>query len=462
MLPTDPNSAAALSSGRGAGASGTTSGGACLSVNALYQLAQEVFTTGGPNYKSVTAKIDQVARALARRDSAAAKTAAMDAVQFILLKLGQRRTAGLTFDAQQLINGILCMAGLVPGSGGTTVLILPSDQAQVIVNTTGDAGVAFPANPVSEPTLLTISAIPNTFPLGGGPLNTKLDQYPGYFEFTKLSATNAPLTAPVIVGVCPAITVPDSIRNRLRLGHQASFGFEVTPPAPANFLTCPPSIASGATSTGSAWLATIANLVLPTVAHAASRLGTGGVGGSANEFSPFAPVDPVLSFGGGVGGSANEFLRTPALPTVSDGPGVTAVPGAPARALQATPGRTKGAFALDCSVAPFERMPLAPECRPLVTLTTLLGTPFTNVPITWQVTAGGGSIAPEDPSTLACGTFASVAQTLTGPFGKSGICWTTGHLPGLNTVVATPNLGGDAIPGVSFFPPSLTFNVMRQ
>ncbi len=457
VLPTDPS--AALSA-QGRAPTAQRGSPACLSVSALYQLAADVFAGGQPAVRSVTAKIDQVSRALARRDSASARTAAMDAVQFILLKLGQRRIASTSFEAQQLINGILCLAGLVPGVNGTTVLIMPTDQAQVIVNTTGDAGVAFPANPVSEPTLLTISAIPNTFPLGGGPLVTKLDQYPGFFEFTKTSATNAPLTAPVIVGVCPSVTVPDSIRTRLRLGHQASYGFEVTPPAPANFLNCPPSIASaGAVKSSSGWLATLAQLVLPTVAHAA-RLGTGGVGGSASEFSPFAPVDPVLSFGGGVGGSASEFIK---IAPPAPGGSTTLVPGAPSRALVQVPGTGANAMAaVDCSIAPRERMPLAPECRPLVTLTTRLGTPFANVPIQWVVTAGGGVIAPEDQATLACGTFATVANTLTGPFGKSGICWTTGDPRGVNTVVATPGLGGDAIPGVSFNPPSVSFNVLRQ
>lgn len=457
VLPTDPT--AALNSQARRPTPGAPSP-ACLSTRALYQLAEEVFENGRPNARAVTAKIDQVSRALARRDSAAARAAAMDAVQFILLKLGQRRVSTTSFEAQQLINGILCLAGLVPGATGTTVLIMPSDQAQVIVNASGDAGVAFPANPVSEPTLLTISAIPNTFPAGGGPLITKLDQYPGYFEFTKTSATNAPLTAPVIVGVCPAVTVPDSIRSRLRLGHQASFGFEITPPAPANFLTCPPSIASaGAVKSSSGWLATLAQLVLPPVAHAA-RLGTGGVGGSASEFSPFGPVDPVLSLGGGVGGSASEFIK---IAPPAPGGTTTALPGAPTRALTVVPGSGANATAaVDCSVARLERMPLAPECRPLVTLTTRLGTPFANVPIEWVVTAGGGVIAPEDQATLACGTFASVATTLTGPFGKSGICWTTGHLRGLNTVVATPGIGGDAVPGVTFNPPSVSFDVLRQ
>lgn len=461
VLPTDPSTS--MDSKGGRSWRPPTTPRACLSFGAMEELAEDVFERSRPNYRAVDAKIDQVERALKRRDLAQARTAALDAIQFILLKLNQRRVGRVSFEAQLLINGLLCVTGQLPGgadSTATTTLIMPSDQPQVVVATSGTAGVALPANPVSEPTLLTISAIPNTFPAGGGPLVTKLDQYPGYFEFAKTSATNAPLTAPVIVGVCPSVTVPDSIRTRLRLGHQASFGFEITPPAPANFLSCPPSIASaGAVKSSSGWLATLAQLVLPTVAHAA-RLGTGGVGGSASEFSPFAPVDPVLSFGGGVGGSASEFIK---IAPPAPGGTTTAVPGAPARALTAVPGSGANALAaVDCSVAPTERMPLVPECRPLVTLTTRLGTPFTNVPIQWEVTAGGGVIAPEDQATLACGTFASVATTLTGPFGKSGICWTTGHLRGLNTVVATPGLGGDAVPGVTFSPPTVTFNVLRQ
>ena len=469
VLPTDPNTTAGLPSADLQGG-----GGACLSFHALEELAEEVFGERNPNYRAVDAKIDQVQKALSRRDSARAKAAALNAVDFILKKLNKRSPGQLSGDAKALVNGILCVAGIVSPNGGTSFLVMPSDQPQVLVNDNGQAGVQLPANPVSEPTLVTITPILTTFPLGGGPLITKLDQYPGFYEFVKQSATNAPLTQPVIVAVCPSITVPDSIRQRLRLGHQASFGFEVTPPAPANFLNCPPSIASG--NTGLGLLTVLARLVSPKELHAAGmRFGAGGVGGSASEFSPFAPVDPVLSFGGGVGGSASEFLLTPTLPpaaagapattkSTKSGGAVQLAPSAPVRNLQVGPLLPGAPFmnalaaAVDCTISAVNTA-LVQACRPLVTLTTLRGTPFNNVPITWVVASGGGTIAPENYTTLDCGAFGANASTITGTFGKSGVCWTTGPAAGANTVVASPSLGGDAIAGVSFYPASQTFTV---
>ncbi len=457
VLPTDPTSADLV-------------GSVCLTPAALNTLARQVFSDRGPNFNSVIGKVGSIIKALSRRDSREAKSLALHTVDFILKKLGKKNLNALPTNAQALVRGILCLAGITIGEPASTFLVMPSDQPQVLVAGDGQAGVSLPAFPVSEPTLIVVTKITTTYPLGGGPLITKLDQYPGYYEFVKQSATNAPLPQPVIVAVCPSITVPDSIRSRLRLGHQASFGFEITPPAPANFLSCPPSIASN--STNSTWLKTLASLVMPKELYAASaRLGTGGIGGSAGEFSPFGPVDPVLSFGGGIGGSAGEFLKI-APPSTADTPPTTtepttpapggrvrAVPSAPQRALVLGSGNPQAVFLpFDCSIgsAGSEVFSL---CRPMVTLNTRLGTPFQNVPISWQVTGGGGTIAAQDNATLACGPFAAAVSTLTGSFGKSGICWTVGGAVGANTVVATPGLGGDAISGVSFFPPTQSFTV---
>ena len=469
VLPTDPSPTADISIRQNLRQ--------CLTPEAIDQLAQLVWGPRHPHYFAVVARIAPILFAMQRNDTATARTKAFQAVAFILKVQGRRRFQGNPPPVDKLIQAIFCLAAVTYTDPANSFLILPSDQPQVVVAGDAQAGVQLPANPVSEPTLLTVTKITTTFPLGGGPLITKLDQYPGFYEFVKQSATNAPLTQPVIVAVCPSITVPDSIRQRLRLGHQASFGFEVTPPAPANFLNCPPSIASG--NTGSSWLAVLARLVSPKELHAAGmRFGAGGVGGSASEFSPFAPVDPVLSFGGGVGGSASEFLLTPTLPpaaagapattkSTKSGGAVQLAPSAPVRNLQVGPLLPGAPFmnafaaAVDCTISAVNTA-LVQACRPLVTLTTLQGTPFNNVPITWVVASGGGTIAPEDYTTLNCGAFGANASTITGTFGKSGVCWTTGPAAGANAVVATPSLGGDAIAGVSFSPASQTFTVTNS
>ena len=113
---------------------------------------------------------------------------------------------------------------------------------------------------------------------------------------------------------------------------------------------------------------------------------------------------------------------------------------------------------VDCSTATVGA-PVIQACRPLVTLTTLMGTPFQDVPIAWAITAGGGTVAPQDPASLSCGAFGATSNSTTGPLGKTGACWSTGASAGVNTLVAIPGIGGDAVVGVSFYPPSLVFNV---
>lgn len=103
--------------------------------------------------------------------------------------------------------------------------------------------------------------------------------------------------------------------------------------------------------------------------------------------------------------------------------------------------------------------PLREECRPFITLTTRLGTPFVNVPVTWDVIQGGGSVAANAAGT--CGTFSAVASSVTGSTGRTGICWTLGAA-GANQVRATPSLGGDAITGVLFAPATITFDAVAN
>src|SRR5205085_12036141 len=103
-------------------------------------------------------------------------------------------------------------------------------------------------------------------------------------------SSSTPLTKSAIVAVCPAGSVPPNIVGRLRLGHQAATGFEVTPPADASFLDCSTTVGASKTSN---WFKRLASLVVPKSLYAATTmLDGGGVGGVATEFSPFGPVDP--------------------------------------------------------------------------------------------------------------------------------------------------------------------------
>ena len=393
----------------------------CLSIEEIERLARRAFGRRRGVAEAIEDKAEKVVRFAARRDMVKAKQAAFDAVKFVLLQAGKSRFGGSTSDVDALIKGIFCLAGISmpdPSSSSSGfALIYPTDAPQIVTTGDGLAGVSLPGNPVTEPTLLTITVITGSFVPGGGPLNTKLDQYPGYYEFKKQSATDPPLTQPVVVAVCPTGSMTTEVRARLRLGHNASAGFEVTPPADASFLSCPSLTALN--SSGPAWMRTIASLVLPRALLASGvRLITGGVGGSAGEFSPFGPVDPLLSATGGVGGSAGEFLVAP----VGAGNPLAPSSGGPASASSS---------------------------RKAVPSPTMLP----------QLATRALAIAPESGATLACGAFGATASNSTGARGKAGVCWTMGASAGANAVVATPGIGGDAVAGVTFSPASQTYTV---
>jgi hypothetical protein len=296
---------------------------------------------------------------------------------------------------------------------------------------------------VNVPTLLTLTALDAS---GPSPLVTKLDQYPSYVSIT----VSSPLTAgkSAIVAVCPTGLIPADVRARLRLGHQAAAGFEITPPASGAFLPCTVSTAQ---SSLPAWVRAVASLFTPKLLYAAME--GGGVGGSVTEFSPFGAVDTELGFtGGGVGGSATEFLRAqPTSPTTTK---ISAVPSgmvnsvAPNASVGITAVPVGRASALDCSSATVGTE-LPASCRPSITITTANGTAFVGVPVAWEVTAGGGTIA---PNAASCGTFSSTAPTTTDAAGRVSICWTLGPEYGTNYARAIPSIGGDAPPGVTFAP----------
>jgi len=366
-----------------------------------------------------------------RRDRVQARAHAI--VEWLLARQRAGTFRGTDAQLAALINAIYCFAGidLSIGSASNTELILPSDQPQTVTTTNGEAGVQLPANPVTEPTLLTVTQLPDTFG-NAGLLDTKLDQYPGFLMITAQSEGNTPLAKPVVVGVCASGVIPQEVRDRLRLGHGKSTGFEIAQPGNADFLNCPNQVADA----GAAPLwKRLASAMLPQQLHAAAMFAGGGVGGTVTEFSPFAPVDPELSFGGGVGGTVTEFTRSKmSMPSLTS----------PAASALGICSPIEGATG----------SPLRDECRPYVQLTTRLGTPFIGVPVTWSVTAGGGGVAPNPGS---CGTLGASAVSSTGVTGRTGICWTLGSV-GANQVTATPSLGGDAVAGVTFSPAVFTFD----
>jgi hypothetical protein len=428
--------------GRPATPSASVIPGECTTYSNLITLVNTVFGTGSPDANSVLGKLDNLDKQLKKGNIDGAQDQARNIVSFIQQKAVQGGLPGTPTQVQMLITAVLCYAGLSPDA----FLVYPSDSPQVLLNSAGNAGVSLQGNTVTEPTLITITLLsPDS-----SPLDTKLDTYPGYVLLTQSSA----LTKPAVVGVCPASGIPADVLARLRLGHQASTGFQITPAADASFLDCSTSVAQ---SRMPGWLAALVSFVTPKPLYA--KLAGGGIGGLATEFSPFGPVDTELSFSGGIGGTATEFQLSP----LGDSLAVPSAPSASKNTQQfslmpGAGGRVSTVVAGTCVQADGQvGAAVEVECRPGVTLTTAQGTVMQNVPVGWAIALGGGTAAPETPVTRDCGVFGATAATTTNVNGKAGVCWNLGPVPGTNTVVATPTAGGDAPVGVTFSPANITF-----
>ena len=215
--------------------------GSCATITQLQGLATTAYGGATTDLGTVLTKLNELYHSVFNHDYATAKTQAFGIVDFTLTKYASGTLGGTTADVVAFVNTVFCYAGLAISitDPANSFLIFPGDAAQILVASSGLAGVSLPGNPVSEATLITVAPIPFLPGApGAGPLSTKLDQYPGFFQFSKSSETDAPFTQPVVVGVCPAASVPAAVRGRLRLGHDASYGFELAASADAGFLDC--------------------------------------------------------------------------------------------------------------------------------------------------------------------------------------------------------------------------------
>lgn len=393
----------------------------------LQQQINDVYGAGTPDANSALGKLSNLQHQLNIGDTDAAVAQAYNLVDFTVKKY-QAGTLIATEDAViTLVNGILCFSGLGPYY--TTInnswIVNPGDPAQILISDDGWAGLSLPANIVTEPTIIAITRLADT----PSPLATDLDKYPLNYDFDKSSATDAPFTQDVTVGVCPASGVPDDVRARLKLGHQDDVdGFEVLPPADASFIDCAnapalPSALQAATDVAMSRQGDVPDS--SGVITLAMVAGAPGVGGLTDSFSPLAPVDPQLTGTGGVGGTADSFRPFGPLGGTLNSLGTTCT------AVEAPIGS-----------------PLADACRPSMTFTTFLGTALDGIPVTFTVESGGGTVA--EASTFSCGPFGSSVIVSSSATGQSIACWTLGLNPGTNTVVATAGYGGDAVPQTYF------------
>ncbi len=409
----------------------TTANAACTPVTAtqLVNLAVAAFGPGSPDVSSVIGKIGQLESAVLAGDYVAARQVAFNIIEFTLRKNSQRALGGTEEALKTFVNAVACYAGLnftIDDPDGVAV-VTPADGARIIYSADRLAGISLAANTLQEATIFSILPIPfvQAEP-GDGPLNTKLDQYRGFYDFQKLSANNLPLLQNLIVGVCAPASLSADLFARLRLGHDALAGFRLEPQANADFLNCATAYTAAEPRTdffSPGLLGRVAALFTPRVAFAASSNAffAGGVGGLASELSPFAPVDATVSFAGGVGGLASELRILTIEPSATSCSGTEAPAG---NAIEAA-------------------------CRPKVILTTELGTPLAGAPVTFTATVGGGMVALQNANG-SCGTFATSVVATTMADGSAQVCWTLGSTPGQNRLRAVGGIGGDVPAGVTY------------
>jgi len=404
-----------------------------VSASTIRTQIQSVFA-GGTGGDFALAQFDDIVDERNQGNLTSAKQQTWSLVDFILDHARQGQIVAPPAAVIQLVNNLFCFVGInaAISDAGNSWIVDPSDAPQILITSDGFSGASLPAGAVTEPTLLTAARIDeSTFPIGDGPLLTDLDQYPLYYSFVKTNEGNTGFTQSLIVGVCPAIGIDPVVEARLRLGHNASSGFEITPPANADFLSCSnaPPLPTSSASLGGRILQRLASAFLPEQLVAAP-LAVGGIGGSVTEFSPLGPVDPMVIGAPGVGGSVTEFAP-------------------PA-----------GGSVVECN---FSRAragaPIPSACRPEVRVRTERGTLLDGIPVTFTVLAGNGRVAPNIPLE-DCPTPALTAVMPTGADGKARACWRLGPLPGTNTVEARPDIGGDAVPGVIFSPKAFQFTAV--
>lgn len=403
--------------------------GACSNIAELTALANDAFGAGSPDVQSVTGKLGQLNTLVQSGNFTGAREQAISIIEFTLRKNSQRALGGTPAQIRDFVNKVACFGGLdiTIATIEGTYFILPGDAPQILLAPDRLGGISLQGDPVSEPTLISIApiAFTPTRP-GDGPLTTKLDQYKGFYEFDMASANNLPLKRTAVVEICAPTGLDATVFGRLRLGHDASAGFQIEPPASsASFLTCDNAYASAAEAQGAPSLfGRVASILMPKIAFAATTnmFYGGGVSGTVTELSPFAPVDPEVSLSGGVSGTVTE-LRILSLSVV---PGECSSTEAPVGA------------ALDAN------------CRPHVTASTFLGTPLLGAPVTWTVTAGGGQVAAENADRSCLSPFGTSVVTPTTTGGRSTVCWTLGAAAGTNRLRAVGGVGGDVPAGARF------------
>ena len=249
------------------------------------------------------------------RDSKTAQRHMMQLADFVLKLEGQERLddpdgAGPMSVNDGVLRLISLMFGVVnPGTpapptnlGGDFVVAVVDGSHQTVVTPMHYAGVEFPAGAAADPFLLVIRETPDTYDNCSGPLDTRLCQYPRFYDFTPYPYNR--LTRQAAFGVCVVVSGDKKpgkeIDDRLRLAHDAPAdaprpgyqyvpgseegpGIEILPYVQTKFLDCHRTrIIEGD------FLGFLEKVLLPKKAYAIDM----GGGGQSDAFSNFNVVDP--------------------------------------------------------------------------------------------------------------------------------------------------------------------------
>lgn len=330
----------------------------CPTDLAVLKQVLALFPRGGGLEATAEIKFLAIRAAMVLKKPATAATLAYNFTDFTLkLFAAGGLTGGKSADTQArvtaLISAAYCAAGLpdpaLPtsalGPDGAVALITPTTPTTNVVTPSLTAGIQIPTGAVTQPTLITVTRLPDN-----QRLLTVLDQYPLYYQFTATPALT--FGTNTVVGVCIASSLTPPDVSRLRVAHNVPdpnpTTIEILPLAPAPFLDCTnaslsmgpnPSLREFA-SWGLASLGrSLAKLVTPEPLFAS--FGTTGIGGTTRKLSPFGVVDTLLLVSAvsptsltGLAGSAvaagdlpKVKVQTPTNQPVANYPVAFAVPG---------------------------------------------------------------------------------------------------------------------------------------
>ena len=213
--------------------------------------------------------------------------------QAAVLALGKAFYCSVGLDGSNLTLG---------GTSDVVQVVFPSTTPQTVKTGDGTTGLMIPGGTLTAPTTVSITSIAppsNGFPEFHGPLNTLLDQFPPYQQFTVVPESSIG----GLVTVASCVSDANLPASRAHVAHNVGNGIEILPTGDPTFLNCgalgfnsqrsPLELALAHDYHGAAAaLGSMVGSLFATDAYALTHIG---VGGQTSNFSPFAVVDTLVA-----------------------------------------------------------------------------------------------------------------------------------------------------------------------